>query len=209
MADEYAKFVRLPVTNVTNATGVSADITLPSGITVPSGYINFYVGLGEYECGLSTIGNKWGWFANSTTNQKEGGKYDLYDHGETHNISLQLLQDSGSNYKLKFYIDGVHKHSSFITYSSTAKFNNARLVIACAQGTASSPLPAFNIRHNQVTIKNMKYRTGTSTWTNVNSNNCNPQIWHTPENVTTPAPVDYTVNKNSFDSGIYYASIKG
>ena len=206
---EYAKFVRLPArSGVTNATGVSADITLPSSMTVPAGYINFYVGIGEYECGLSTIGNKWGWFANSVSNGKEAGVYDLYANGTKHNISLQLMQDSGNIYRLKFYVDGQHKHSSKLSFNSASKFNNARLVIACSQGNASSPLPPFNIRQNQVTIQNLQYRTGTGSWTKLTSSNCNPEIWHTPEGVTTPAPVDYTVNANSFSTGVYYASIK-
>lgn len=212
--NQYAKYVKLQVkSSVTNATGISADITLPSSITVPSGYINFYVGIGNYECGLSTTGNKWGWFANRSsgnTGVKEAGEYNLYENGTTHNITLQLLQESGSTYKLKFYIDGVHMHSSEIDLTSSSKWTNARLIIACSQGAYTLPLPAFNIRHNQVVIQNLKYRTGTNTWTKLTSNNCTPEYWANPDpaDEETPTPVNYTVDSKSFSSGIYYASMK-
>lgn len=218
MAIEYSKIVRLPVTPAVN--GFSTDLVLPSAFSFGSGggFINFYVGFGDYECGISTRNGEssWHWFANSgaVSGTDAGGTYGEFVNGDTVNISLQLLLSSGSNYVVKFYVNGIHRHSFAPTYSSTTTFSNGRVVLACAQGQWDSsasipnPLPAFTIRHNQVKTFNTKYRNASGTWVNVNSSNCTPGITHSPTGYTTPAPVDYSVSAASFGSGIYYASVK-
>ncbi|BFH62430.1 hypothetical protein PAJ34TS1_30220 [Paenibacillus azoreducens] len=40
-----------------------------------------------------------------------GGTLGEFKGGDKVNISLQLLLDSGSTYKVKFYVNGVHKHT--------------------------------------------------------------------------------------------------
>lgn len=62
MADtvEYAKVVRIPVANAVK--GFSTDLKLPSSFSIDAGgFINFYVGFGDYECGISTASGQSGW----------------------------------------------------------------------------------------------------------------------------------------------------
>ena len=210
---EYAKFVKLPIT-ITNATGFQADLELPSSTNVPNtGYINFYVGMGEYEAGISTQGAGWRWFVNSVSKGRENnGNFGEYSNGQSVNIRLELLQNSGTDYRIKFYVNNALKHNSMIKYNSSSTFGSGRLMIACNNVNlpepVATPLPPFTLRHAQVTANNIKYKSGSNSWTMLTSGNCTPQIFHTPSGFATPAPIDYTVSATSFSSGYYYASIK-
>lgn len=213
---EYAKYVKLPVTS--SAKGFKTDLLLPSSKTTPSGanFINFYVGLGGYECGISTRGSEsgWHWFVNSNYGDDESGTEGEFSNSESVNISLQILQYSGTIYRMKFYVNGVHKFSGTENLTSSTSYTDGRIIIASLENVYSyipDPLPDFNVRHNQVKTYNTKYKNTAGNWVNVNSGNCTPDIFHNPTGVTTPSPVDYTGNAASFGSasgGIYYASIK-
>ncbi|WDM22315.1 hypothetical protein [Paenibacillus polymyxa] len=213
---EYAKVVRIPVKS--SVQGFSTDVTLPSSFSInDGGFINFYVGFGDYECGISTASGQsaWRWFANSgkVSGTDAGGSFGEFSNSQKVNIRLELVLESGKTYKVKFYVNNTHWHTFSPAYTATSSFSDGRVVLGAAQQTypingVPATLPAWKIFHTQVMTSNTKYKTTNGTWVNVNSSNSSPATDHTPKKPNTPNPVDYTVGSNSFGSGIYYASLK-
>ncbi|MCL9662181.1 hypothetical protein L2089_15915 [Paenibacillus hunanensis] len=215
---EYAKIVRIPTAN--SCKGFSTDIKLPSSFTFGSsgGFINFYVGFDDYECGISTASGQsgWRWFANSgaVEGTDAGGNFGDYANGQSVNIRLEsILDPAGSgNYKVAFFVNNVRKHVFSPSFVATSNFANGRVVLGAAQQTwnanqVPATMPTWYIAHNQVTTSNTRYKNVNGTWVTLNASNSTPVTAHTPSNRTHPSPVDYTVSNASFSSGYYYASL--
>ncbi|MFB5268617.1 hypothetical protein ACE41H_17790 [Paenibacillus enshidis] len=194
MADtvEYAKVVRIPVANAVK--GFSTDLKLPSSFSIDAGgFINFHVGFGDYECGISTASGQsgWRWFANSgaVSGTDAGGNFGEFKNSDSVNIRLESAVHSGSVYKVKFYVNNVLKHTFSPSYTSSTTFTGGRIVLGAAQATYNvdaipNPLPAWKILHAQVMTSNTKYKNTNGTWVTVNSSNSDPKPDHTPKNRT-------------------------
>lgn len=212
MADqkvEYAKVVKVLATGSNR--GFQTQLTLPSATTMTDGgsYINFYCGLAGFECGISKPGGqtKWHWFVNNANGETNPPSQPfIYSDGS--NVTIKLYIDDTTS-KINFAVNGAIVHTSTNTYSSAS---DARLIIAACSTSwvptaVPSPLPAWNVWHNQVVGASMKYKNATNAWINVTSSNSTATPSHTP-NVTTPVPVNYTYDANSLNLSTIYASLK-
>ncbi len=120
---------------------------------------NFYVGFGDYECGISTASGQsaWRWFANSgkVTGTDAGGSFGEFSNSQKVNIRLELVFESGKTYKVKFYVNNTHWHTFSPAYTATSSFSDGRVVLGAAQQTypingVPATLPAWKIFHTQV-----------------------------------------------------------
>ncbi|WP_347487745.1 hypothetical protein ABDB91_10975 [Desulfoscipio sp. XC116] len=149
---EYAKLVKIKTGNLADK-GFQAKITLPSGSpakTLPLiwDYINFYVGIGTYECGLSCKDQdgwkqngvlKWRVFSNGEGVPKYGS---LYADGTTVKISIE--RDSQD--KVVFKVNDSPVRTFNNTLPSGSYSNEARLIIASYQSTGVAvPLAIWSV----------------------------------------------------------------
>ncbi|AGL03309.1 hypothetical protein [Desulfoscipio gibsoniae] len=211
---EYAKLVKIKTGNLADK-GFQAKITLPSGSpakTLPRiwDYINFYVGIGMYECGLSCRDQndwkqngvlKWRVFANGEGSTIYGS---LYADGTTVKISIE--RDSQD--KVVFKVNDSVFRTFANTLPSGSYSNEARLIIASYQDTGVAiPLATWSVKHNQVFASEMKYKNSANTWVSfTNGSNVTLEEW--PINVPTPDGRRYTLDKSYIGNAQVYASLK-
>lgn len=190
---EYAKFFRVQA-NTKNAKGFSALITLPCSKSFghEGDFINFYCGLGPFECGISTKRNaafsgKWHWFANALAASGEPVNMLApvqYKDGEE--VEICLMIDETADNKIKFKVNRRTVHTSKFSYSGQA---NSRLIIACAQATSDGdrPLAPWGIFHKEVTAAQIKYKNGFNTWRGITLKNASCDLWRLPGPEDVPA----------------------
>lgn len=207
--DEYAKLVRIKRNNLTDR-GFKAKIKLPSLKTLPRtwDYINFYVGINGYECGISTANRdefkvngiqKWRIFANGEGSSTNGA---LYNDGDTVTLSLELNNLNKAIYKVN---DATQRTFNNAVTSIT---NSARLVFASYQSTGVAlPLKPWTVQHHQVRAFEMKYKNSSNNWVAfTNSSGVEVEEW--PLNVATPDGVKYIVDKTWIGNAEVYGSLK-
>lgn len=212
---EYAKFVRLyaPTTNY-EGRGFQAKIKLPTTKSLGGSddYINYYVGIGGYECGVSTArrdkfkdpvtGNyRWHWFVNTSNNDKKVDDAPMeFDDGDT--VTLKLYLDDNSN-KAVFLVNDVKKYEGSIVYT---KLNENRLVFGAYQASGTTlPLTAWRVFQNNVTASNIYYKNTNKTWVPMTSGI--PSRFYKPDvsSANMPDPDNWT--SSSLSGGILTASI--
>lgn len=222
MAIEYAKIVKISANNGATNRGFQATLQLPSGspakkLPQAASYINSYVAVAGFECGVSTKNDpsfldpstgtyQWRWFVNGP--QQAYGSYNQFRDGDSVSIKLSIL----SNGKVQFIVNGSVVFTSSGSHSPSS-VHPARLIIAAEQvrwGSQPSSLPAWGLFHNQITASNMMFQNSGGTWVNVNSSNTQAELIRTPaqfSDAQTPPPVRHTV-RNELANGRYYASLK-
>ena len=208
-SNEYAKLVKIKTDNLTDK-GFKAKLTLPSSKTLVRewDYINFYVGIGGYECGISCRNQpdwkqngvlKWRVFANG-----EGGTTygNLYADGATVTISIEKNAQNKIDFKVN---DVVVK--AFSTTNPTIE-NSARLIFASSQSTGyTPPLVAWDVLHDQVRAYEMKYKNSSDTWVAFTTGSkVVAEEW--PLGVATPDGRKYILDKASIGNAEVYASLK-
>ncbi|OBZ16339.1 hypothetical protein A8L34_27050 [Bacillus sp. FJAT-27264] len=206
---EYAKLVKIKTDNVSDK-GFKATLQLPSSKTLPGSYdyINFYVGLGTYECGISCKDQpdwkengvlKWRAFANGESNTSYGP--NKYSDGAIVTISLERNAQN----KVEFRVN----NSLVKTFDKalTSYTNSARLILAAYQATgATPPLAPWNVKHNQVRAYEMKYKNSSDTWIAFTSGSkVTTEEW--PLGVATPDGKVYTLDKTYIGNSDVYASL--
>jgi hypothetical protein len=213
---EYAKIVRLTKSDYNR--GIQTTLTLPSYVelTNPENYINFYCGLGNYECGISIRAGEpgWHWFVNGPEGP-DGGIFGEFHNGDVINIKLTL--DDKTN-QMVFLVNGDEKARSHRTYVNQ---DNARVVLASCTHTYNddtdpvpSYMPPWDVYHYQVVASNLQYKDANENWHYITSlsqlvdTSSTPRIDHWPEGVPCPNPQDYTVDFSQIGSSRVYASIK-
>lgn len=206
---EYAKLVKIKTVG-TSARGFKAKLTLPSSKTLPrqDDYINFYVGLNSYECGVS-VKNKADWIQNGVLKWRgfmNGEGATTYNgsffDGATCTIALELNAQN----KVEFRINDVLVRTFTNPVSSIV--NPARLIIASYQSTGyTPPLEPWDVKHDQVRAFEMKYKTSSGTWVPFTDGT---QVTHDewPVNVSTPDGVKYNYSTATIGNAEVYASLK-
>ncbi|MGI6066297.1 MAG: hypothetical protein ACOYI2_07380 [Bacillota bacterium] len=189
-----------------NVKGLRALLTLPAvkSLAHEGDFINFYGGLGPFECGISTkksdfFAGGWHWFVNATPESNEPINMKApvqYQDGDT--IEISLMIDRGDQNRIKFLVNGVLVHRSKMSYPGQ---KNARLVFASAQATSESerPLAPWGIFHSPVVATRMQYKNRLHIWRNINQKNstCRNFRLPGPELVTSkdcPQPEVYSVS---------------
>lgn len=213
MNGEYAKGVRQKVNKVTR--GVQATFTVPSAKSFYGDwdFINFYLGLGGFECGVSTKrtapdGN-WHWTMNSLHGVVKGGEWTIKD-GEK--VNLKLCLDDVTN-EMLFFVNGVKVYplAGDKKVYSTNGFNDGRFIVASAQQSTGikDPLAEWKVLHNQVYCEKMIYKDNNKVWQNCSASNIVTELFHNPTNVSPyPTPVDYTITALNGSPSYFYASLK-
>ncbi|WP_334074125.1 MULTISPECIES: hypothetical protein [Paenibacillus] len=210
---EYAKLVRIKTDNL-NDRGFKAKIKLPNSKTLPRAYdyINFYVGINGYECGISIADRtefkpngawKWRIFANGEGNTKKGEKSgDFFNDGDIVTLSIELNEQNKVVYKVN---DAVFR--SF-DETVTNVVNSARLVIATNQDTGyTPPLKQWSVFHDQVRAYEMKYKNSSNNWVAFTmGNKVQTEEW--PLGVATPDRRKYILDKTWIGNADVYASLK-
>lgn len=207
--NEYAKLVKIKTNNL-NDKGFKAKLTLPSSKTLPRewDYINFYVGIGPYECGMSCRNQadwkengvlKWRAFANGEGVVTYG---NLYADGATVTISIERNAQN----KIEFRVNDVVMKTFNNTVTSVT--NSARLIFASYQSTGyTPPLDPWDVEHYQVRAYEMKYKNSSDTWVAfTDGSKVTTEEW--PLGVATPDGVKYTLDKTWIGNADVYASIK-
>lgn len=213
---EYAKFVRLyaPTTNYAGR-GFQAKIKLPTSKTLGGeyDYINYYVGIGGYECGVSSSRRpefydsatgkyKWHWFVNTSNNDKKVDDAPMeYKDGDE--ITLKLHLDDTSN-KAIFLVNDVKKYDGSQTTTTTLTEN--RLVFGAYQASGTTlPLTAWRIQQGNVTASNIYYKNANKAWVAMSSGT--PSKFYKPDvsSANMPDPDNWTTT--SFSGGSYSAYI--
>lgn len=205
---EYAKLVKIKTNNVSDK-GFKATLQLPSSKTLPGAwdYINFYVGIGTYECGISCRDQpdwkengvlKWRAFANGEGGTTYGLKYS--DSG----IVTILIERNKENI-VEFSVNGTV--ISNFKKPLTSYENSARLVLAAYQATGTTPpLAPWKVKHNQVRAYEMKYKNSSNNWVDfTNGSNVTTEEW--PSGVVTPDGMKYTLDKSYIGNSEVYASL--
>jgi|HigsolmetaAR206D_1030411.scaffolds.fasta_scaffold02127_11 hypothetical protein len=226
MAYEYSKIAKvLPKSGGSTNLGFQGYVTLPKAsgsepakyIPKDYGYINTYVAVAGFECGISTkralefydnaTGTyQWRWFVNGP--EQKNGPYSQFKDGDRIHLKLVIL----SNGKVQFWVNGVSAFVSDGTYKPNSLFP-ARLIIAAEQErwtTLPSTLPPFDLRHNQIAADSLMYQNSSGTWVTVTSGNTGDELLHWPDEFSlsqTPDPKLYTVT-NDLANARYYAAIK-
>ncbi len=206
---EYAKVVKV-LANVSTARGFQASLTLPNSKTLPhdDDFINFYVGVHGFECGISTAKRpafyvdgeyKWHWFVNGP--ESASGSMDFSD-GDS--VTILLATDQSQSNKIVFKVNGVQEFiSDTMGYGGT---NNARLIVACLQATGVTlPLASWTVSHSTVTAAAMKYKDSSNNWLNITSSNTLYTNVYWPTNVSEqniPTPRYYTASGSITNSTI-------
>lgn len=206
---EYAKLVKVKTNNV-NDKGFKATLQLPSSKTLPGiyDYINFYVGIGTYECGISCKDNsdwrengvlKWRAFMNGESSTTYGP--NKYSDGGIVTISIERNDQN----IVEFRVNGV-KISNF-TKPLTNYENSARLILAAYQATGTTPpLAPWKVKHHQVRAYEMKYKNSSGNWVAfTNGSNVTTEEW--PPGVATPDGMKYTLDKSYIGNAEVYASL--
>ena len=227
---EYAKVVKISAPVAIKS--IEADLQLPTSkrSDFKQGFINFYLGLGQAEAGISTeeIRSGWHWFANG-----EGGEgspshdpdFTEYKYGQKHHLRLTLV----GNY-LEFYVDGVRKHKYTVT-TSTNNLKNGRLIFGAGRALSnedanaikqpgantSAILGAFKAFHDQAYFQNIKYTDMSGTVYTVKSEGTTAgkvkienMKWPlvNGSEVPCPAPYKYNLDASKIGNSIIYASLK-
>ena len=209
---EYAKIVRIKTGNLSDK-GFKTKLTLPSSKTLPRNYdyINFYVGIDGYECGVSCKNLdawkqngvlKWRVFANGEGKNDHPADHTLYADGATVAISIELNDQK----KVVFKVNDVVVKTFNNTVTSVG--SSARLVFASYQDTGvQEPLKPWTVFHNQVRAFEMKYKTSANTWVPfTNGNNVELEEW--PIDKKSPDGRKYVVDKTWIGNADIYASLK-
>lgn len=197
---EYAKLVRIKTDNLTDR-GFKAKLKLPSSKTLPRiwDYINFYVGINGYECGISIADRpefkpngtwKWRIFANGEGSTKNGvNSADFFNDGDIVTLSIELNEQN----KVVFKVNDVVFRSFNNTVTDVV--NSARLVIATNQDTGyTPPLKQWSVFHDQVRAYEMKYKNSSNNWVAFTmGNKVQTEEW--PLGVATPDNKKYIVDK--------------
>lgn len=201
--DEYAKIVRVRAR--TPVKGIRVALALPRTTTLPNGgdYINFYCGLDNYECGISTanrpeFSGRWRWFVH---NPLEWSTFShgtpSYLNGET--MDLQLFIDKTRDDRVIFQVNGVTQYVSLWRWSSPLE---ARFVFAAAQATgARRPLQRWEINHDWASVHDLQLLDELGTWQRADRRTVYSEKDHWPRYVATVGTVDYEVDERSLDRG--------
>lgn len=206
---EYAKLVRIKTDNL-NDRGFKAKIKLPNSKTLPRAYdyINFYVGINGYECGISCANRdewkvngvlKWRTFANG---EKRTTKGDYYNDSDIVTLSIELNEQNKVVYKVN---DVVMRN---FAEPVTEVVNSARLVFATNQDTGyKPPLKQWSVFHDQVRAYEMKYKNSSNNWVAFTmGNKVQTEEW--PLGVATPDGRKYILDKTWIGNADVYASLK-
>lgn len=211
---EYAKFVRLyaPTSNAAGR-GMQARFTLPSTKNLGGeyDYINYYVGIGGYEIGVSTARKpeflrggsyKWHWFVNTSNGDKKDMNQPVqYSDGDSVTVKIFIDQETK---KLKLYLNG----SSSPSYTSNNEWygtmNDCRVVLGAFQSSGDvPPLASWKVSQSNVTVSNIYYRNASDTWVPITSGS--PTVFHKPAGVSNPGPADWRASNLS--GGSFTANI--
>ncbi|MEK4060937.1 MULTISPECIES: hypothetical protein [Paenibacillus] len=207
--NEYSKLVRIKNGHL-NDKGFKATLTLPANKTLPRqwDYINFYVGINGYECGISCRNQtawkengvlKWRVFMNGDGATTYG---NLYADGATVTISIEKNADGLAEFKVNgSTLKVFSKKLDPIT-------NAARLVFASSQDTGyTPPLDPWSVLHDQVRAYEMKYKDSNGNWVAFTTgSNVSTEEW--PLGVATPDGKKYIVDKTWIGNADVYASVK-
>lgn len=207
---EYAKLVKIKTNNVSDK-GFKATLQLPSSKTLSGewDFINFYVGIGTYECGISCRDKsdwrengvlKWRSFANGEGQKPTYGS-DKFSDGSIVTISIERNDKNIVEFKVNG--DTVKKFNNpLINYE-----NSARLILAACQATGTTPpLAPWKIKHNQVRAYDMKYKNSSGNWVAFrNGSNVTTEEW--PIGVATPDNIKYILDKSYIGNAEVYASL--
>lgn len=210
--NEYAKVVWYRVDR--SGKGLQAQVTLPSAkhFNGSGDFINFYLGFGGWEVGVSTrpskpVGDtnpnpdsKWHWFVNSSSSI---GEYDfsqpwIYPDGSL--VRLKAFFNSVG--QMEFHVNGVRVFQSM--HKTTTAQNNVRFVVASAQQSTSSDHP-WEITHNQVTIGDLMYRDANDNWLRVTSDNGRVEYANCPDSAN---DISYRYTELTYNGSRVYASLK-
>lgn len=145
------------VKSVTNGkyTGISADVKLPSSVVVKSGYVNWYLGIGEakVEGGISRTPEGYKVFLN--TGYNESGKDNRYwntqydrsiKDGDRVNIKLV----NNGNKTITMYVNGVAKYINQPVYGAFSQYEPVKMV----QGVEDNGSNSFS----QASFSNVQLR---------------------------------------------------
>lgn len=202
--EEYAKFVRLNFLSA-NSRGCRTVLSLPRNKSMAhdGDFINFYCGLGPFECGISTKRNpffseRWHWFANALPESGEPINMKappVFKDGDT--IKIALFVDENCGGKIKFLVNGRMVHISRYSYKGQ---NNARLVLACAQATRSTehPLAPWGIYHDWVIASQVEYKNAFHVWREISAQKTTVDVFRLPgpkqvPDAACPKPSLYTI----------------
>jgi hypothetical protein len=206
---EYAKIVKQEVGVSTR--GMQATITLPNTKSFYGGYdfINFYMGIGEFECGISTKSSvedgSWHWFVNSSSGVWKEGEWNIKDGDK---VNIKLCLDDITN-EVMFLVNGSKVYQD--NRVNGLSFNNTRMVVGSAQQSTgiTEPLREWKVFHSQLFVENLMYKNTSKQWIPCNHENTNTKVIHNPTNVYPyPTPVDYVVTELKGSPASFYASLK-
>lgn len=206
---EYAKLVKIKTDNVSDK-GFKAKLTLPSSKTLPNewDYINFYVGIGTYECGISCRDQspwrengvlKWRAFANGEGDTDYGP--NKYSDGQTVEISIERNAQNLVEFKVNNSL--IKRFNNPLT----SYLNSARLILASYQATSTTPpLAPWRVKHHQVRAYEMKYKNSSGNWVAFTTGSkVTTEEW--PTGVATPDGMKYTLDKSYIGNAEVYASL--
>lgn len=207
---EYAKLVCVNTGSLKNK-GFQAVIRLPIYKELPCewDYINYYCGLGNFECGVSTANReefkqkgelRWHWFTNTPDGQTCGDL--LYEDGMTIHICLE--RDATDH--VVFQVSNRTVYTSLQTYLEyKGQDNPARLILAASQSSSiTDPLPPWRIKQFQVVASSMKYKDDVGTWQDM-VDVSKVTLDHWPTGIIPPPPIDYRINTQYICNAIIYA----
>lgn len=162
---EYAQVLRVSGNNSDNR-GVQGKITLPSKKALKDwDYINFYGGIGQWECGISTRPTThkgvWKLFSNHPI---EGAKSYEVQFLDGESVTLKLYIDDQTN-KVIFIVNDKVIFTSKGTYDG----GTSRMVIASCQ--SSDHNLSWRIKHGEVKVENMHFKDSAKEWKSLSYNN--------------------------------------
>jgi hypothetical protein len=206
---EYAKLARVKVQP--EGRGFQARLRLPSELKFTSNtgnFINFYCGMGQYECGISTAVGRpgWRWFANCLDRPANGGgTFGEFQNGDYVTVKLSLNDRIG---QVEFWVNGTCCHLFPQKWPDETGFADCRFIF----GALTSPyvggtLPPWGSWHGLTLASSMMYKDRSKVWREINKTNATADVFHWPSGVPCPDPQNYRLDSSMLDCSAVTAEL--
>ena len=206
---EYAKLAKVEVK--ARGRGMQARVRLPDKVkfTSDSGnFINFYCGMGQYECGLSTAVGRpgWRWFVNSLGGEGNGGgTFGEFQNGEQVTIKLTLNNATGQT---EFWVNGQCKYVFSRRWSEQTGFDNCRFIFGALTAQYNGQtLPPWGSWHTLAVANSLMYKDAAKVWRPLERSVATVSAFHWPSGVQCPDPQDYMVHDETLNCGAVSAEL--
>lgn len=171
--NEYAQICRFKAP-FSDVTGIQFKVKIPNSSHLRPGtidYINFYCGLGPFECGISTKLTKtsagiWTQFWNVPGTIEDSGNtvYDKFTGGKDVTLKLYIVDRAVPNVhpqadvgKVAFQVNGKVMDVFNAPYAPNS--NGGRVILAAQQIANSLPTTdAWRVTHSAAIVSNVMYK---------------------------------------------------